>query len=90
MMVLISFVPLALPIDQSSVVLAIGAGRGHSMISVAGKGLITFGDNAQGQCGRKIIDDEEYMGSKYICRLPPFGSSHDYDVVQIANNLDVR
>lgn len=87
---LISIVPIPLPLNKSTKVLALGAGRGHSIISVEGSGLITLGDNSQGQCGRKVIEDEEYMGSKYICRIPRFGSTHDYDVVQIASRFDVR
>lgn len=88
LILLTSVVPLALPLDKSSNVLCIGAGRAHSVISVGGKGLITLGDNGEGQCGRKIIGDEEYKGSKYIYRVAPFGEGDD--VVQLACKFDIR
>ncbi|ODN05718.1 Williams-Beuren syndrome chromosomal region 16 protein [Orchesella cincta] len=86
---LIAFVPIPLPLNKTTKVIALGAGRGHSLISVEGMGLLTLGENSYGQCGRSIIDDEEYQGSKYVCRIPSFGPSQDYDVVQIASRFDV-
>ncbi|CAL8101156.1 unnamed protein product [Orchesella dallaii] len=87
--VLISIVPIPLPLNKTTKVLALGAGRGHSLVSVEGKGIISLGENTFGQCGRQIIEDEDYEGSKYICRIPAFGSGPEHDVVQIASRFDV-
>lgn len=82
---LLSIVPLPFTGKNSSV-LALGAGRAHSLVSVQGEGLFTLGDNSAGQCGRKVIENEGYFGSKYIHKFSRFKED---DVVSIASKFDI-
>jgi len=87
--VLIAFTPIVLPFRKQPKVLALGAGRAHSIVSLEEGGMITFGDNSSGQCGRLIIDDEKYFGSKFFHKIEKFGSTAEDDVVSIASRFDV-
>jgi RCC1-like G exchanging factor-like protein len=82
----ISIVPLPFPGKKTSKVLALGAGGGHSLVSIEGEGLYSLGDNSSGQCGREIIKDEKYFGSKYVHKFSRF---HDDPVVYICSRFDL-
>jgi len=82
--ILLSIVPITLPKLKNSRVKGIAGGLGHSVVSFEEQGLLTFGDNSKGQCGRRIIADENYFGSKYVHKIPPFGSGVENDVIKIA------
>jgi len=86
---LIRPVPISSLPKSTGRVLAIGCGRAHSVLSLEGGGLLTFGDNSNGQCGRLPIPDEEYFGSRFTHRIPPFGSTPDQDVVSIVSKFDI-
>jgi alpha-tubulin suppressor-like RCC1 family protein len=89
--ILISFAPITLSSSFRTVnnILALGAGRAHSVVSLAGEGLVTFGDNSSGQCGRLNIRDEEYFGSRLMYRIAPFGSGPEHDVLSIVSRFDL-
>ncbi|XP_008544821.1 RCC1-like G exchanging factor-like protein [Microplitis demolitor] len=62
--------PIPLPLkENSSKVLGLAAGRAHSLILTT-EGVFTLGNNAYGQCGRSIIDDENYHESHVIFHIP--------------------
>ena len=88
---LIAFVPITLSTNYENKqnILAFGAGRAHSVVSLEGEGLVSFGDNSTGQCGRLTIPNEEYFGSRIIHRIPRFGSTADHDVISIVSRFDV-
>lgn len=44
-------------------IIALAAGRAHTVILTDTEGAYTLGNNAYGQCGRKINPREEYRGS---------------------------
>lgn len=45
--------------------LKLSAGRAHILV-LTNEGIFALGNNAFGQCGRKIIPDENYIRSNYI------------------------
>lgn len=60
------FVPLK---EKTSKVLGLAAGRAHLLI-LTEEGLYTLGNNGYGQCGRPIINNEEYLKSKAHHYIP--------------------
>lgn len=45
---------------------SVAAGRAHTaVVSDEGK-VFTFGNNAYGQCGRTVIDQEKYSGNRIV------------------------
>lgn len=59
--------PIYLPFKnpKSSKVLKLSGGRAHLLI-LTDEGIFALGNNAFGQCGRKIIPDENYIVSNFI------------------------
>ncbi|XP_044765857.1 RCC1-like G exchanging factor-like protein [Coccinella septempunctata] len=59
--------PIELPFKNTTKceIKKIAAGRAHSLI-LTHEGLYLLGNNAYGQCGRPIIQDEDYSRSNYI------------------------
>ena len=64
--ILIKPVPLKLPIDTNDRVKRMEAGQAHSVILTKNGQVLTLGSNAYGQCGRPVINDEDYFNSKVI------------------------
>lgn len=54
----------------------LAAGRAHSIV-LTEEGVFTLGNNAYGQCGRPVIENENYDGSKAIHHI------HDIDGIKI-------
>ncbi|XP_015225156.1 PREDICTED: Williams-Beuren syndrome chromosomal region 16 protein-like, partial [Cyprinodon variegatus] len=54
--------PVALPLiqPQQTRVVQVSCGRAHSLILTDQEGVFSMGNNAYGQCGRSIIDEEVY------------------------------
>lgn len=63
--------PISLPLQEPETtnVISISAGRAHLVIATDNEGVYTLGNNAYGQCGRKIIDNENYSGSMVINKI---------------------
>ncbi|XP_016532769.1 RCC1-like G exchanging factor-like protein isoform X1 [Poecilia formosa] len=78
--------PVALPLSQpqQTRVVQVSCGRAHSLVLTDHEGVFSMGNNAYGQCGRKIIDEEVYSGSHIIHRIKGFSSR----VVQVACGQD--
>lgn len=70
--------------DQEIIrVTKVGCGRAHS-VAIADSGTVyTLGNNSYGQCGRPIVENENYFGSEVVTRLEPsdFGGEKLKDVV---------
>ncbi|XP_044734121.1 RCC1-like G exchanging factor-like protein [Chrysoperla carnea] len=64
-------IPLPLKSPKSAKVLSLSAGRAH-LVVLTNEGLFTLGNNAYGQCGRPIIEDEKYSGNATIYQVPQF------------------
>lgn len=59
----------------------IDAGRAHTAILTDNEGVFTIGNNAYGQCGRKINASEEYRGSIVSHNIRKLGKENVRDVV---------
>ncbi|XP_013187025.1 RCC1-like G exchanging factor-like protein [Amyelois transitella] len=61
---LLSPAPIYIPYKSlETKIIGIDAGRAHTVILTDTEGVYTLGNNAYGQCGRKINPNEEYRGS---------------------------
>lgn len=64
--------PIILPTvhpDEKIQIKSVSAGRAHS-VALSEDGIIyTLGNNAYGQCGRPVIEDEKYSASQMIHRI---------------------
>lgn len=67
--------PISLPLQEPETtnVISLSAGRAHLVIATDNEGVFTLGNNAYGQCGRKIIDNENYSGSMVINKIDSLG-----------------
>lgn len=58
--------PIHLPLKNlNSQIRKLSAGRAHLMV-LTDEGIFLLGNNAYGQCGREIVADENYSGSRFI------------------------
>lgn len=73
--------PIYLPFKnpQKSKIRKVAAGRAH-LVVLTDEGLFLFGNNAYGQCARKIIQHEKYMGSKIINRVEKIDGKEVVDI----------
>ncbi|MBN3325406.1 RCC1L protein, partial [Atractosteus spatula] len=78
--------PVALPLHrpQATRVLQVACGRAHSLVLTDNEGVFSLGNNAYGQCGRKVVQDEVYSGSHVVHRIQGFDSR----VIQVACGQD--
>ncbi|XP_076867246.1 RCC1-like G exchanging factor-like protein [Brachyhypopomus gauderio] len=78
--------PVSLPLTypQETRVLQVSCGRAHSLVLTDSEGVFSMGNNAYGQCGRKIIEDEDYSGSHVVHKIEGFDSR----VIQVACGQD--
>lgn len=55
-------VPIRLPLStpETTKITQLSAGRAHLVVLTDNEGVFTLGNNAHGQCGRKVIDNEDY------------------------------
>lgn len=67
----IELVILPAPIDvgHGVQIMNCAAGRAHTIVLAENGDLFSFGNNAYGQCGRPIIEDENYLGSSLIYQI---------------------
>ncbi|KAI1903478.1 hypothetical protein AGOR_G00027610 [Albula goreensis] len=78
--------PVSLPLlrPQETRVVQVSCGRAHSLVLTDSEGVFSLGNNAYGQCGRKIVEDEIYSGSHVIHKIEGFDSR----VTQVACGQD--
>uniref|UniRef100_A0A673GR44 Williams-Beuren syndrome chromosomal region 16 protein homolog n=1 Tax=Sinocyclocheilus rhinocerous TaxID=307959 RepID=A0A673GR44_9TELE len=78
--------PVSLPLvnPQETRVLQVSCGRAHSLVLTDSEGVFSMGNNAYGQCGRKIVEDEVYSGSHVVHKIEGFDSG----VTQVACGQD--
>lgn len=78
--------PVALPLSQplNTRLLQVSCGRAHSLLLTDQEGVFSMGNNAFGQCGRPIVEDEVYSGSHIIHKIKGFSGK----VVQVACGQD--
>ncbi|XP_035761298.1 RCC1-like G exchanging factor-like protein [Neolamprologus brichardi] len=78
--------PVALPLVEplQTRVVQVACGRAHSLVLTDREGVFSMGNNAYGQCGRRIVEDEVYSGSHIIHKIESFSSR----VIQVACGQD--
>lgn len=59
--------PIYLPTEEK--IIKVACGRSHSLFLDNTRKVFSMGNNSLGQCGRTIIDNEQYFGSKTIHNL---------------------
>lgn len=72
--ILIYPAPIELPKiteDEKLVAVKVAAGRAHTLVMTESGSIFSLGNNAYGQCGRTVMENEEYLGSELIHRLNP-------------------
>ena len=68
--VLIEPCPVHLPLSPGQKVERVAAGRCHSLVLVnPGSEVLSFGLNAHGQLGRKIVEREDYANASFVHRV---------------------
>jgi len=54
-------VPIQLPLKESNTkIKAVATGRAHTLVLTNKDGVYALGSNCYGQCGRKIIENEDF------------------------------
>ncbi|XP_072325202.1 RCC1-like G exchanging factor-like protein isoform X1 [Scyliorhinus torazame] len=77
-------VPLPLEKPQETRVVQVSCGRAHSLLLTDNEGVFSMGNNAYGQCGRRIVDSEIYSGSQIIHQIEDL----DNNVVEVTCGQD--
>lgn len=67
----------------------VAAGRAHSLILSDNGSIFALGNNAYGQCGRPVVNDEDYAGSSLIHRME-INAFQDQKIVDIVCGQDIR
>jgi len=58
---ILATVPIQLPLKESNTkIKAVAAGRAHTLVLTNTDGVYSLGSNCYGQCGRKIIENEDF------------------------------
>ncbi|KAG8248821.1 Williams-Beuren syndrome chromosome region 16 protein [Homalodisca vitripennis] len=65
----VSPAPIELPLLPNSRVVGVAAGRAHSLV-LTNQGAYSLGNNAYGQCGRRVLPEEQYSGSRVVHHIP--------------------
>nr|CAD7412641.1 unnamed protein product [Timema poppensis] len=70
--VILAPAPIELPFNTPSQtrVTGVAAGRAHLMVLTDREGVFTLGNNAYGQCGRRIVEGENYFGNQLVHQIP--------------------
>ncbi|KAJ9596435.1 hypothetical protein L9F63_012553, partial [Diploptera punctata] len=74
--------PIELPLAESTNtrVKRVSAGRAHTMVLTDKEGVFTLGNNAYGQCGRKIVEEEKYAESRVVHNIPNINGATIKDI----------
>jgi len=67
--VLVSPTSIDLPLGEGEVVTKVAAGRAHSLVLTNKGSVLSLGNNAYGQCGRPVIEQENYFLNRVVHRL---------------------
>lgn len=52
---------ISLPLAQGEKVRSLAAGRAHSLVLTSSNRVLSLGNNGYGQCGRKVVEQEDYL-----------------------------
>ncbi|KAK6630329.1 hypothetical protein RUM44_004996 [Polyplax serrata] len=65
-------IPLAFKWPEKTKIKNLAAGRAHLVIVTDLEGVFILGNNSYGQCGRTVIENENYSGSRVVHKLLQF------------------
>lgn len=73
--------PIHLPIanPKKTKVLKLAAGRAHLLV-LTDEGLYTLGNNAYGQCGRSVVEDENYSAHCFVHHIKNIDGKQIIDI----------
>ena len=80
--------PISLPVNSK--VVCVSAGRSHTLALTDDGYVLSMGNNAYGQCGRSVVDDEDYFRSRVIHNVMVNEIHKDDKIVDITCGLDHR
>ncbi|XP_058066615.1 RCC1-like G exchanging factor-like protein [Anopheles bellator] len=63
--------PIDLTVNGEFRIVRVAAGRAHLLALTDGGTVLTLGNNAYGQCGRRIVPDEDYFRSPTVTTIGP-------------------
>lgn len=71
MQLLFSIQPIKVPLKSPGTtnVTKVAAGRAHSIVLTDEEGVFSLGNNAFGQCGRPVVQDEDYTVFRELHRI---------------------
>lgn len=74
--------PICIPFAQPEItqIRKLSAGRAHLAV-LTDEGLFLLGNNAYGQCGRNIVENESYSGNSFIHHIKDVDDEEIIDVV---------
>ena len=55
---------IELPLGKEETVEKLACGRAHSLVLTNTGSVLSLGDNAYGQCGRPVIEEEDYFNNQ--------------------------
>ena len=86
MLILPASIPL--PLRPGERLRGVAAGRTHSLALTSGGRVLSWGNNAYGQCGRPVIEVSCHKLSQLSCKL--FIEDEDYFVNRVVHELEVE
>lgn len=83
---ILATVPIQLPLTQPNTkIKAVAAGRAHTLVLTNIDGVYALGNNSYGQCGRTIVENEDYSKLRNINNI-----TLDEDISKIVCGQDHR
>jgi alpha-tubulin suppressor-like RCC1 family protein len=64
---------MPLPLEPGERVLRLAAGRAHSLVCTSAGRVLALGDNAHGQCGRPVVEGEDYGARRPVFAMDTGG-----------------
>lgn len=73
--------PIDIPFkSKGTKITKVAAGRAHLVALSDEEGVFMLGNNAYGQCGRRIVEDENYEGNRVVHNIPNLNGESISDI----------
>ena len=80
--------PVKVDLPTSSTVARVEAGRSHTLALTSAREVFSLGNNAYGQCGRPVVEDEDYFRSRVVHRVRFEELPENDSIVDICAGID--
>lgn len=67
--VLLEPAQIQLPLNKTEKVESLAAGRAHTLLLLDSGQVLSLGSNSYGQCGREVVEGEDYLRSRQVHRM---------------------